>query len=50
MSKDESYSAKIRLGILDSPSGAIQGFVVQKNGVIRVKPLKFKRTIQQRLK
>lgn len=47
MSRNESYSANIRLGILSAPSGAIQGFVIQKNGVLRVKPLRFKRKVKR---
>lgn len=43
MSPSETYSAVIKLGILGTPTGTIQGFVVQKNGVIRVKPYKIKK-------
>jgi hypothetical protein len=50
MSNGETYSAKIILGILGTPSGTIQGFVIQKNGVLRCKPLKIKRKTKQRLK
>jgi hypothetical protein len=50
MSPSESYSAKIRLGILSAPSGTIQGFVIQKNGVLRIKPLKFKRKVKRNSK
>ena len=35
MKPKETSSAKIRVGVLNPPSGKVLGFVIQKNGVIR---------------
>lgn len=36
----KSQKAEIKQGILSQPSGEIDGFVLTKNGVIYLKPIK----------